>query len=439
MKTFRNILTTSVVAFSVVHFCGTKTNNQGVDINTLKEPVITETEDHIKTEVSDKVIKENYEKAAEVMEETNSREKLTLEQFTEGYNTHNFDIEKYTELTIENFKDRASERTTQDLIMNSSSSGDEKYVLNTDAKETGTNPYTYSYDFKRAPIYSGYNGKTFDYSCLKVGDIILETNTPSDLYAGHTALVLSVNHRGYYGSYVQTIEAIGSGVKYGFLDDKRMVDFKVRILRVRNASDYQMRQAALWHESQFGKPYNININRLQKSADSPSWYCSELVYASYYAQGIDIGAFIDGLGNVKTMTLGCLPWDIYKSYNTFQKGIVGKYYPDFILLRNSNYNFYVCNYTGEARYIYYNKKMCFENDAKKWKGLKDVKSVYVYNDSKSGGVISISPNWFATDVVFSVVVGNTRYITYAHNLNSAYMVTGFEPKECDIFYSTVSA
>ena len=76
----------------------------------------------------------------------------------------------------------------------------------------------------------------------------------------------------------------------------------------------------------------------------------------------------------------------------------------------------VKNPTNANIKIFYNPKMCFEGDAKNWKGLpSNVPSVTI--SSYSYVDIQISENWFATHISISYLANNMRYVTYATELN----------------------
>lgn len=188
----------------------------------------------------------------------------------------------------------------------SPSSGDADYILSKD-----TYSYTPSTEFKRAPYKSAY-----DYSNVLAGDIVYETET-SFFNCGHDALIVDMNHSGAYSNYIQTIEAVGGGVQYGFLDDLRMTKFKVKILRVSGATALAKTNAIFFIKQQLGKNYNLNTFRLNTDINSSSWYCSELLYACYKYINIDIGVKKNANGNDVFLSLGCLPADIYNSYNTY--------------------------------------------------------------------------------------------------------------------------
>ena len=60
--------------------------------------------------------------------------------------------------------------------------------------------------------------------------------------------------------------------------------------------------------------------------------------------------------------------------------------------------------------------MCYERDAKAWNGLKNQKVAYLGMFSST--TVDIQENLFATCIVVSVKIGDTRYITYAYNLDA---------------------
>lgn len=91
----------------------------------------------------------------------------------------------------------------------------------------------------------------------------------------------------------------------------------------------------------------------------------------------------------------------------------------------SNWNIKVENKSTEKVIVDYNSKMCFENDAKKWTNLNDVKSIDV--NSNDYTTIKISTNWFATHIAVSYYCSYGRMITYAHDLKADYksMIVGY--------------
>lgn len=288
------------------------------------------------------------------------------------------------------------------------STKDASYIL----KSRVDYSYTPESAFAREPYRSVY-----DYSSVSAGDIVWETETIL-FNSGHNALITDMNHNSYYGSYIQTVEAVGGGVQFGFLDDLRMTAYKCKILRVKGSDTTKVKSAIKFAKAQIGKDYSLNTLRLNTSIDSKEWYCSELVYASWKYAGIDIGVKKDSNGKDVYLKLGCLPIDISNSYNTYQ---VSMPYYGFLSLSidkksGSTWKIKVENTSSENVSISYNTKMCTKGDAEKWTNLKNVEDVDV--SAYSSTIVDIFENWLSTSITTSYVKGNYRIITYADNLDN---------------------
>lgn len=151
------------------------------------------------------------------------------------------------------------------------SSGGDKWYYN-----TGTT-------LPQAADYSSYNLL----NTVKRGDIIFEANGGFGI-TGHTAIVEGI----YYSStwqqyYIRVVEAIDEGVVRSVLDDERVNDKDVTVLRVSGASGAQITGAVDFCLSQLGKAYSLDFQK-DTSASESDWYCSELVWAGYYNQGINV-------------------------------------------------------------------------------------------------------------------------------------------------------
>lgn len=299
-----------------------------------------------------------------------------------------------------------------------SSSNDEDYILY-DSCDYSSTP---SSAFARHPYYSVY-----DYSSIKSGDIVWETETIL-FNSGHNALIVDTEKRSELGFYLQTIEAVGGGVQRGFLDDLRMTKHKCKLLRVNGRTESKVSDAIYFSTKQIGKPYALNTFRLNTNIDSASWYCSELVYASWKYAGIDIG-----VKNGQYLQLGCLPSDIGNSDNTYE--ISMPYYDflglDIVSKSGSTWNIRIINPSSVELEVHYNSKMCFNGDAKKWIGLDNVNTIPI--SANSSKVVQISENWFATSIVASYTNKDEKYrfISYADNLDK-------NKKTLDIYQSVVA-
>lgn len=125
---------------------------------------------------------------------------------------------------------------------------------------------------------------------------------------GHIAIVEGL----YYSkelkhNYVRIIEAIDVGVKRSILDDTRMNEKKVTVLRVKNTTDKKKNDAVSFCVGQLNKKYKLDVPAKDTSKNEKDWYCSELVWAGYKNQGINIET------TAKINEPGVTPRDIYRS------------------------------------------------------------------------------------------------------------------------------
>ena len=89
--------------------------------------------------------------------------------------------------------------------------------------------------------------------------------------------------------YIRTIEAVPVGVVRGVLDDERFDERGVKIYNVTSANMTKEAAAVDFCIAQLGKPYVLKLSgSCSYSSSSPNWYCSELVWAAYYNQGINL-------------------------------------------------------------------------------------------------------------------------------------------------------
>lgn len=278
------------------------------------------------------------------------------------------------------------------------------------------------------PYYD--SGNLEYYNLLNEGDIIYETSgSSSGVLVGHTSMIYDLSRSSYYGNIIISIDALNGNttdekrVQFCFLDDNRMVDFGVVILRPVGTSSTAIINAKYFTYAQLAKPYSFTLNRANTSINSTEWYCSELVWAAYLYTGINICASADG----NTMYyVGCiLPSNIALSVNTYRVLL----YQNNIQIKSyisNGYAFYNArNFNVTAQY---NSKLCFESDAANWTSLYDLVSINI--NSYSEVLAIIQNNWFANTAVIgymdSYIDPNTnqthyfRYITYLVNYSSVY-------------------
>ncbi len=161
--------------------------------------------------------------------------------------------------------------TTRQPAILPNSSGGSKWYYN-----TGTT-------LPHSANYSKY--KLLD--SVKKGDIIYESKGGFGI-TGHTAIVEGKYYSSTYQQYyIRVVEAITDGVVRSVLDDTRVDEKDTVVLRVKGATDSIIANAVNFCVGQLGKGYMIDFQK-DTSASEPDWYCSELNWAGYYNQGIDI-------------------------------------------------------------------------------------------------------------------------------------------------------
>ena len=120
---------------------------------------------------------------------------------------------------------------------------------------------------------------------LKPGDLIYEATGGFGI-THHSAIVEGVFYDTTYSQYyVRILEAVSDGVTRGLMTPTRFDEKEVSIYRLTDASSTQISAAISFFINQLGKPYAISTTK-NASSSNPNWYCSELVWASYYWQGI---------------------------------------------------------------------------------------------------------------------------------------------------------
>ena len=406
-----------VLSFGLlIAFCGLSTSSvsaEAVETEIVKN--LDNSSNFEKVISYEDIFREYYQKTTDMMAEYNIDMPYNYEEFCDGYYKFGMDLNNYCNFLVA--EANGSICMADYEISPMSSSDDEDYIIKGDT----SNPSSPNFDPAITPssalqrdIY--YTNNLFDYSAIQEGDIVIETSTKFN-NMGHSAFVYDVNKPAsgkIHGrnTYIQVIEAVHGGVQFGFLDDKRMVDFGVIIIRPIGTTSDIVEKAKAFHKNQLGKPYNLPLSEGRaNTGDSESWYCSELNYAGYYDSGLIIAQPSYG-GWIWAFDLVNSIGTRYVSFsNTLDARLCGK--------TNGKWQIRVYNYTGNSVDMYYNSKLAFEGDAKNWSGLKDVNatSIKIYNNSYVD--IYVSTNVFATTAAISHTIGNRRYITYCNELHNS--------------------
>jgi hypothetical protein len=167
-----------------------------------------------------------------------------------------------------------------------------------------------------------YHNETVDYSTLKYGreDIWPSESidwregklNPGDMLYDSNGF-LGFGHVGIYIGNGEVVEA----EKFGGVQRKPIKTWdypnrkNVYILRV-DCSDEIKEAAISFAEAQVSKPYDMNWRQKDPDPNSLSWYCSELVWAAYYNQGINIEYTPD--------SSAVTPYEIFVDDHTFVVG-----------------------------------------------------------------------------------------------------------------------
>ena len=222
-----------------------------------------------------------YKSFCEYISENELPASVSIEVFSEGFQQGNYSIDEYLQLCINEVSQLyvGGEYETSQASVATSSDGTWFY-------NTSTTLY-------QKPNYSKYNLLNI----VQAGDIIYEASGGSGL-TGHCVMVEGIYYSTDYAQYyIRVIEAIGylsgsigegEGVCRGILDDDRIDSRQGTILRVSSATSSQKTNAISFCRNQIGKEYEVASGGHSTSSSATDWYCSELIWAAYYNQGIDL-------------------------------------------------------------------------------------------------------------------------------------------------------
>lgn len=169
-------------------------------------------------------------------------------------------------------------------------------TIHTNSSSSSAKTQTYYYNTglscPKQATYSKYNLLEI----IQKGDIIYEGFGGFGV-TGHIAIVDGIYDRpGSKNQYIRLIEANHpQGVVRSILDDTRVDEKQVKILRVKEADENIIDAAVDFCRGAIGSGYKLDFKK-HTSSSEPHWYCSELVWAAYKNQNIDI-EYIDAKGN----------------------------------------------------------------------------------------------------------------------------------------------
>jgi uncharacterized protein YycO len=167
------------------------------------------------------------------------------------------------------------------------------WYLGIDCEHYGDgNPLDSSYiDLKALPGFIAPTYTKYDYAQVEEGDILYSANgfAIGDVNTGHMGIITGWKTDINGIRYLQCIEPDQYGVHYCAIDDKRIDQDALSIIHIQNSTELQRIQAVAFAESQIGKDYYLPLfMTMSTDINTPTWYCSELVWASYKSIGLDI-------------------------------------------------------------------------------------------------------------------------------------------------------
>lgn len=208
-------------------------------------------------------LREAYKNIMAYAEEGNIPLNITFKDFVSIYEEQAYpDVQAYENVYYSLLKPQPDGTTL---------SGDDAWYYN-----TGTT-------LPQPADYSRYNLL----NTVKKGDIIYEA-AGGFYITGHIAIV-----EGIYWStlqqqyYIRVIEAISDGVVRSVLDDSRIDDREGSVYRVTDATSTNIYYAVNFCIGELGSSYFLDFAKDYSSSET-DWYCSELAWAGYYNQGINI-------------------------------------------------------------------------------------------------------------------------------------------------------
>lgn len=237
--------------------------------------MIYETYDDVFSRNTFNALETSYRELTTVANESGLDLDISLDEYLENFLFENFTVEDYASYYEHNIATFSVPKSGNDIQLYSlTGDDDEEWFYN-----TGT-------DLPRAANYSKYSLLT----TLQMGDIVVEHNTVVSGITGHAAIVTGKYYSTEYSMYyIRVVEAISEGVCRSVMDDDR-VDYKDSYFYRLNISDANLttkkQYAVEFALSQLGKSWSLHTPA-NTSSTSTSWYCSELVWASYMCQNIN--------------------------------------------------------------------------------------------------------------------------------------------------------
>ena len=263
---------------------------------TIKEPTFTNDPNDYRAGLtySDEIL-DAYEDYTTTLNENGIFVEMSLESFAEEYEKSLCDnISVYcSELKASCIKSQTFSNSAEISSLYSTGSSS-KYYYNIGCGLGNTT----SIDEK--PNYDRYN----ILELAQPGDIILDKKGSFGV-AGHVAIVEGKYYSNQYSCYyIRVIESIDIGVRRGLWDAVRIDERNTYLYQVYTATPDQKKEAIEFCIGQLGKLWTVDFSH-DSSPNQLAWMCSQLVWAAYINQKVDIE--MNGYGGGDP---GVTPYDI---------------------------------------------------------------------------------------------------------------------------------
>ncbi len=237
--------------------------------------------------LKDKTLEQAYVDVMAYAEKNGVELSMTLKDFTNNYNGGSVALYEQSYYSVLR-KNTIAENFGPDLLNSDLfevidiGKGAERQSSSSSSGKSGGYYYNTGTSCPSKATYSRYKLL----SNVKKGDIIFEAAGGFGITA-HVGIVEGIYSRPGGGQYIRIIEAIDKGVVRSILDDTRIDERKGTVLRVKNASSTTINRAVSFCVGELGSKYSLDFAKDTSSSET-DWYCSELVWAAYKNQGIDI-------------------------------------------------------------------------------------------------------------------------------------------------------
>ncbi|WDV44171.1 YiiX/YebB-like N1pC/P60 family cysteine hydrolase [Clostridiaceae bacterium M8S5] len=223
-------------------------------------------------------LRSSYNELTNYALENNIPLNMSYDQFAKEYNSGSYSsVKKYTDVYYNLLKPSLNNRFVPSLT------SDERISIRSSLGSPFSWQYNTGTSLPRKANYSKYNLL----SVCQPGDLIYEAKGGFGI-TGHIAIVEGKFYdpilRQYY---IRVIEANQYGVCRGVLDDDRIDRQNGHLYRLPGIDNTMQNNIIYFCKGQLGKPYWLDLAKDTGFYES-NWYCSELAYAAYMNQGVNI-------------------------------------------------------------------------------------------------------------------------------------------------------